>query len=327
MHGIDEILKPFVEELKSLASNKLSLCIDGETVQCDVVLLAFLADNLAAHQIGGFKESMSFAYRICRSCMSTNEDARNKFSESMFALRTPDEHSKQCNDLKIDANEFSKQYGINRESILESIPNFSVVENLPHDIMHDLLEGVIPHEIKALLMYFILECKYFTLKKLNERLANYNYGYTEASDKPTPISDIKSLRQSAAQMWLLATLLPFLIGDLVPEESEHWHCYLLLLRICFIATTWTINCSTVDYLAIIIEEHHSLFRKVYPEISFIPKMHYMVHYPSQIQKFGPLIYSWTMRYESKLRVLKRASRHGNFIKQLLRNTNTCFVIT
>lgn len=38
----------------------------------------------------------------------------------------------------------------------------------------------------------------------------------------------------------------------------------------------------------------------------------MIHYASQIHKFGPLIYSWTMRYESKLRVLKRASRHGNF---------------
>lgn len=38
----------------------------------------------------------------------------------------------------------------------------------------------------------------------------------------------------------------------------------------------------------------------------------MIHYPSQIYKFGPLIYSWTMRFESKLRVLKRASRHGNY---------------
>ena len=70
--------------------------------------------------------------------------------------------------------------------------------------------------------------------------------------------------------------------------------------------------GTVNYLSIIIEEHHSLFKKLYPDKSITPKMHYMIHYASQIRKFGPLINSWTMRYESKLRVLKRASRHGNF---------------
>ena len=41
-------------------------------------------------------------------------------------------------------------------------------------------------------------------------------------------------------------------------------------------------------------------------------MHYMVHYPSQILKYGPLIYAWTMRHEAKLSVLKHAASHGNF---------------
>ena len=34
-------------------------------------LLAFLANTLTAHAVGGFKESMSFALRICRSGMIT----------------------------------------------------------------------------------------------------------------------------------------------------------------------------------------------------------------------------------------------------------------
>ena len=55
-----------------------------------------------------------------------------------------------------------------------------------------------------------------------------------------------------------------------------------------------------------INEHHELFTARYPERTIIPKMHYMVHYPSQIRQFGPLIHTWTMRYE------KCASRHGNF---------------
>ena len=76
-HGIDELLNPFVRDIRDLAANKLKVCIDGNIGEYEVALLAFLADNLGAHQIGGFKESMSFAYRICRSCMTTTENAQN----------------------------------------------------------------------------------------------------------------------------------------------------------------------------------------------------------------------------------------------------------
>ena len=309
-HGIDEILNPFVRDLRDLAANKLHVFIDGKVREFEVALLAFLADNLGAHQIGGFKESMSFARRICRSCMTTTADAQHNFVESQFKLRIMEQHSKECDEAENDP-EKSKEYGINRRSILESIPNFSCAEGLPHDIMHDLFEGVVPYELKLLLAYYITTKKYFTLHQLNMRIQNYGYGYTEVSDKPSQISDINHIRQSAAQMWLLASLLPLLIG-LVPEECEYWKCFITLLRICSIAAAWSVSSSTIDYLTVIIEEHHQLFKKLYPDMKIIPKMHYMVHYSSQIRKFGPLVRTWTMRYESKLRVLKRASRHGNF---------------
>lgn len=157
-HGIDEMLRPFVEELKSLNNNKLEVFVGSNCEKYEVALLAFLADNLAAHQIGGFKVSMSFAYRMCRTCMSTTENAQNHFMESKFELRTIERHTKQCDGLEQSElgiwNELSKQYGINRKSVLENIPNISVVENLPHDIMHDLLEGAIPYELKNMLTYF-----------------------------------------------------------------------------------------------------------------------------------------------------------------------------
>ena len=38
----------------------------------------------------------------------------------------------------------------------------------------------------------------------------------------------------------------------------------------------------------------------------------MVHYPSQIERFGPLLHSWTMRHEAKLSFIKRSSQRGNF---------------
>ena len=88
--------------------------------------------------------------------------------------------------------------------------------------------------------------------------------------------------------------------------------FTLLLNITSITASWAIKKETVAYLSIIIEEHHYTFKKLYPDKSIIPKMHYMLHYAKQIQSFGPLIYSWTMRHESKLNVIKRAASHGNY---------------
>ena len=49
--------------------------------------VSFLADNLASHALGGFKESFSFAVRICRSCNATNESYRTCFNSNGFDLR------------------------------------------------------------------------------------------------------------------------------------------------------------------------------------------------------------------------------------------------
>ena len=55
-----------------------------------------------------------------------------------------------------------------------------------------------------------------------------------------------------------------------------------------------------------------MFVTLYPNESFIPKLHYMIHYPQQIMQQGPLIRSWTMRYEAKLNYFKGIARSGNF---------------
>ena len=94
-YGIDCFLKPFVEDLKTLYCDRV--CIGG--IDCYGRLVAFLADTLAAHLLGGFKGSTSFAHRICRSCMITTEQAQTCFNESSCVLRTPETHFKQSQKL------------------------------------------------------------------------------------------------------------------------------------------------------------------------------------------------------------------------------------
>ena len=55
-------------------------------------------------------------------------------------------------------------------------------------------------------MQYCIDKSYFELTTLNYRLKAFNFGYTEIGDRPAPIVEVHRLRQSASQMWLLASL-------------------------------------------------------------------------------------------------------------------------
>lgn len=205
-YGIDVFMKPFVEDIKTLYCDGISVSIGGIRKTVRGGLLAFLADNLAAHFVGGFKQSMSFALRICRGCLITSTLAQDCFSENnnSCTLRDPTSHFEQCMLLSGPmSNHYSTTYGINRLSILEEVPEFSVTVNLPHDIMHDLFEGVVPHHM-ALLLTHCVNNKYFNIEELNKRIANYDF----MDNRPTEIDSkvcssscgVTRVKQSATQM-------------------------------------------------------------------------------------------------------------------------------
>ena len=64
----------------------------------------------------------------------------------------------------------SVEHGINRVSSLDTLSYFSLI-----DIMHDLYEGVVPHEMKLLVNHCNSEA-YFDLDTLNFRLEAFDFG-------------------------------------------------------------------------------------------------------------------------------------------------------
>ena len=61
--------------------------------------------------------------------------------------------------------------------------------------MHDVLEGVLQYEAKEFLKYAIDGQNYFTLDQLNQWIQNFDYGYADVSNKPSPIA-LSTLRSS-----------------------------------------------------------------------------------------------------------------------------------
>nr|XP_023659142.1 uncharacterized protein LOC111839439 isoform X1 [Paramormyrops kingsleyae] len=199
--------------------------------------------------------------------------------------------------------------GVKQNSCLNHLKYFHVTENICVDIMHDVLEGVAPFEVRLMLQHFIYEENLLSLEHLNERIAGFGYGYGDDKNKPSVILNLKTsekaIKQTASQMWCLLRVLPFLLGDLVDSDSPHWQLFLLLRKICDIIFAPVVTKALAVFLKQLVIDHHTLFKNIYPNRNLIPKHHFMVHYPSMMTLFGPLSKLWCMRFEAKHHPLKQ----------------------
>ena len=79
-------------------------------------------------------------------------------------------------------------YGLNRDSILNSLKFFHVTEGLPPDIMHDILEGTLQYEVKEMLKLFTGVKALFSLSTINRLISEFPYHYSDISSKPSSIA-------------------------------------------------------------------------------------------------------------------------------------------
>ena len=282
-------------------------------------LAFFLGDTPAAQAAGGFKVGVGSAKKPCRTC----DTGANSLKECVFdgdcAERDEQEHRDRCESLENlskDAKLFcSKEYGINGKSFLYSVPELKITQCILHDPMHVLLEGIDRLELRRLLVYLIQEKKYFSLAYLNSVIYNFNYTSSEAKDTPQRIESKdfhpgSNLHQSAASMKNLIVLLPFMVGHMVPDDNQHWLNFIRLQQINLLCFSPVASERTYNSLVQLIGDHHKCFVILYPEQSFTPKLHYLIHFPKQLQMFGPLRLHSCMRMEGKYGLFQTPKWHN-----------------
>lgn len=86
-------------------------------------------------------------------------------------------------------------------------------------------------------------------------------------------------------MWCLGRYLPLLIGDLVPDDDEHWENFLRLLVIVDYIMAPVCTEETVAHLGHQIELFLTEFKRLYPGSNLTPKMHYLIHYPHLMLRY------------------------------------------
>ena len=77
-------------------------------------------------------------------------------------------------------------------------------------------------------------------------------------------------------------LLPFMIGKMIEEDDDHWQRFLLLWDIGSLVNSFEVTQRDTVHLAWLVKMYLSSFKQLYPDVSIIPKMHYLVHLPQQI---------------------------------------------
>jgi hypothetical protein len=144
----------------------------------------------------------------------------------------------------------------------------------------------------------------------------WTYGPLDVRNKPVQIANDfgDSVKQNAGRVWTLLRLLPIMVGSRVPEDCPEWEILLLLKDIAEYAFAPKIMKSQCAHLHAIIQDHHQLLLRCFPNIRLKPKHHFIAHYPELILKFGPLRSCWCMRFEAKHSYFKSlVLRLHNFI--------------
>ncbi|XP_028418042.1 uncharacterized protein LOC114542794 isoform X2 [Dendronephthya gigantea] len=325
MYGMDKVLRPFMSDLAMLESEHgVQLNIANQIIPIKGTLSVVIADNLGSNSIGGFMESFS-ANRPCRFCLGTSVEFQERFSEELFTMRSRENYARQVDLVSTDP-ESASVYGVKKNSALNASKYFHVVDGLPSDIMHDILEGVLPFQIKVMLRKFIMVDKFFTLDQFNHALSAFPYGVCDIKNKPSLVKNVNlsdyHLRQSASQMWCLSRILPFLVHKWIPEGNDDWELFTDLMHIVDILFAPVIEKGTTLYLRLIISEYLEQFKRLYPERKLIPKQHFMVHYPNQILRYGPLVRNWCMRFEAKHHYFKLLAQTVGCFKNIAKTLAT-----
>ena len=141
--------------------------------------------------------------------------------EDDFQLRTKAMYDQQCTAIENSVIDISSQFGINLRSALNQSRYFHVIEGLPGDAMHDVLEGLLQYEVKELLKYAIYEQQFFTLENLNCWIKNFDYGYPDVSNKPCVISSatLNSNTNSLKQKGKIALLVASFVQHALSRDT------------------------------------------------------------------------------------------------------------
>lgn len=201
--------------------------------------------------------------------------------------------------------------GVSERSILNLILYSHVINSMGADITHDIYEGILHYNLSEIILRFVRN-EYISLAKLNELKDDLLYGELEAGNKsPWIILERlkkKKLLMSASEMQCFANHFGLIVGDFIPKDDPAWKFYLQILKFLDLIYLPSFSKSDLKTLSQAIATMNDMYKTQFNQ-TLKPKHHIITHYPTLINRYGPLYYISTIRFEAKHKVMKNYTKN------------------
>ncbi|CAF4075472.1 unnamed protein product [Rotaria magnacalcarata] len=303
--------QPIIENLNRLQVE--GLFVNGQWIKFSFSTM--VADNLAAHQIGGFQASFSNDH-FCRRCLIGYPKRNLPRSTTKLAARTSIIHDDFVQQISANPNQ-SPLMGVAGQSPLHDLIGFHSTMSLLADLMHDYLQGICPLVIMSLLKE-ASSMHSLTYARIQEQMENFQYGYFDSRDRPPPIQ-IKHLQKdrisaTVSQKLCLFRLFPIIFNDVI-YTLPSIIVYKQLREMIDLVLSVPFRKLWLPTLRDLWAAFHQSMLNHFPS-KMTPRLHFCSEYDKVINDYGPTIKQWCTRYEAFHSYFKKISLRSNNYKNI-----------
>ncbi|KAJ8685895.1 hypothetical protein QAD02_021688 [Eretmocerus hayati] len=302
--GNYQVFSKLIADFNILKKVGLNIVINNRCVKVYFQPCLEIGDNKGLNEDLGFDPHFASG-RPCRICWATILQIKTMVREVRELLRTPENYAE---DVK---KRSPSETGVVETCVFYQIEDWELFDCTCQDLMHDCFEGYANCTLANVCYDLIYKQGRFNLEYLNDRIMWLNKHTSHISNaipliKETHLTVKRQLKKSAAEMMNFSRFFGVLVGDRMGEEAnetnETWYLYILLRKIIDILLSPRVVHGHLMKLSQLVPEFLSAYISLYNELHY--KFHTLVHIIRMLKKYGPLIYYWAMRLESRQRELK-----------------------
>ena len=88
-------------------------------------------------------------------------------------------------------------------------------------------------------------------------LKKFPYKASDKADKPSAINGTGEVKQTFSKMWCMFHLIPFMVGEKVPENDQVWKLYLLLSTVVEYLCSPSIKAEQIEAVRLLLNRKRS----------------------------------------------------------------------
>lgn len=280
---MDKILLPVLEKLEELKQHGIEVATPNGTKTVKTCLLMGVFDLIAKAMATNFVQFNG--YYGCTYCFDkgVHISRRHLYYPSERHQPRTMRHVKRC--VRAAEADGQARYGVKGRSVL--IDHINVIQAVPVDYMHAVLEGVTKRLLECWLNTKLNAHRFYlglSTDRIDKKLLRIKPPQ-EFRRTPRSISTYKHWKASEFRAWLLYYCLPVLT-DILP--SDYIFHLSLLVSAMHLLLGDCLQEEDISRASRLLEMFYTLIPELYPHEMLAYNIHCLIHLCQCVQNWGPL---------------------------------------